>query len=66
MSMAGDRRSACATAGARQSRVFEPPQDAEGRTRISAIFGRNTFGLHKMREKLPAADYEKLLGILDT
>jgi glutamine synthetase len=63
--MAGDRRDACATAGARKTREFEPPRDADGRIRISAIYGRNTFGLHKMREKLPAADYEKLQGILE-
>ena len=52
-------------AGARETRQFDPPQDSEGHTRISAIYGRNTFGLHKMREKLPAADYTKLLGILE-
>jgi len=65
MSTVGDRRSACATAGARQSRTFDPPRDRDGRVRVSAMFGRRTFGLLKMREKLPKADYEKLLGILE-
>ncbi len=61
----GDRPSARALAGARQPRTFEPPADADGRVRISTIYGCRTFGLRKMREKLPLADYEKLQRILE-
>ena len=65
MSTTGDRRSACSVAATRQPRMFDAPRDAEGRVRISAMYGCRTFGLLKMREKLPKSDYDKLQRILE-
>ena len=52
--------------GTRTPRRFEPPKDDHGkRLSISQFFGVNTFGLHKMREKISKEAYAKLLSTID-
>ena len=59
------RRAALTTASSRQPREYEPTRDADGRVRVSAEFGRRTFDLRKMREKLPAPVFDKLRACID-
>ncbi len=59
------RRTALAAAAAREPREFEAPRDGEGRIRVSAEYGRRTFDLRKMREKLPSSVYDKLVATIE-
>jgi glutamine synthetase len=59
------RRLALATAAAREPREFEAPKDEKGRVRVSAEYGRRTFDLRKMKEKLPSSIYEKLVATIE-
>ncbi len=45
----------------RVPRKFEWPTDSKGHPlRVTAIFGKNTFDLHKIKDRIPKAPYEKL------
>ena len=59
------RQRALATASAREPRAFDVPRDAHGRIVVSGEYGRRTFDLHKMREKLPSSIFDKLLATID-
>ncbi len=60
-----DRRRARATAGSRQNRGFDLPRGADGRVRVSDIFGRLTFGMRTMRERMAEADCRKFERLLE-
>jgi glutamine synthetase len=59
------RRAALATAAAREPRDYDAPRDADGRVRVSSEYGRRTFDLRKMRDKLPSSVYAKLVATID-
>ncbi|MFZ9595537.1 MAG: glutamine synthetase III [Bdellovibrionia bacterium] len=59
------RRKALEEALFRPAKVFSPPRDHQGRAlRIPEFFGKNTFDLPQMKERLPEAIYLKIVDSL--